>query len=270
MALFNFGKGKENAPAGNVPVSQVLAMRAQGANNSQIANQLRAAGFSLTQIRDAMAQAEIKSAVMPGGADMGFNQNVPTGGPMPEFNDAMMGDMGQMPGMNMQQMPDMGNMQGMNMQMQPGMEQMEMPPMPDIPASPIGMEGMGMPMQQQQYPSAPRQAAPEQLINELQKVIEEIIEEKWNSVDDKLNAMEVWKAKVEGQVSETGNKLDVINQRIDIFAQGMMGKTEEFKGTMVDVNTQMEAVEKLMGKLVPSLAEEIKELRSVVEKLKKH
>jgi len=269
MALFDFRKGKENAPAGNVPVSQVLAMKAQGMNNSQIANQLRAAGFSLTQIRDAMAQAEIKSAVIPGGADMGFNQNVPTGGPMPEFNDAMMGGMGQMPDMNMQ-MPDMGNMQGMNMQMQPGMEQMEMPPLPDVPASPIGMEGMGMPMQQQQYPSAPRQAAPEQLINELQRVIEEIIEEKWSTVEDKLNALEVWKAKVEGITNETGNKINALNQRLDLLSQGMIGKTEEFNGTMENVNTEMEAVEKLMGKLVPSLAEEIKELRSVVEKLKKH
>ena len=262
MAFFNFGKGNENM-AGNVPVSQVLAMRAQGMNNSQVANQLRAAGFSLTQIRDAMAQAEIKSAVVPGGADMGFNQNMQTGGQINNMQD-----------MNaMTAMPAMEGMPDMQMQMQPGMEQMEMPPLPDVPAAPeMGIDQMSMMQQpqQQQYPAPQRGAAPEQLINELQRVIEEIIEEKWNGVDDKLNALEVWKAKVEGSVGETGNKISALSQRLDLMSKGMIEKTDSYQGTMEDVNSQMEAVEKLMGKLVPSLAEEIKELRDVVEKLKKH
>lgn len=244
----------------NVPVSQFLSMKAQGMNNSQIANQLRAAGFSLTQIRDAMAQAEIKSAVVPGGADMGFNPNVQTGGPLPEMmpeENMMQSNMPQMPGEEMQN---------------PGMEQMEMPPLPDVPAAPLGMEmqqPQNYPMQQQ-YPAQQRGAAPEQIINELQRVIEEIIEEKWSGVDDKLNALEVWKAKLEGNISESNNRIGALNQRLDSISKGMFEKTESYQGTMEDVNTQMEAVEKLMGKLVPSLAEEIKELRDVVEKLKKH
>jgi hypothetical protein len=258
MALFNFGKGNENAMGANIPVSQFLSMKAQGMNNSQIANQLRAAGFSLTQIRDAMAQAEIKSAVMPGGSDMGFNPNVQTGGPLPE----MMPEENMMNGMP--QMPDMQNQ---------GIEQMEMPPLPDVPAAPMGMEmqpQQNYPMQQQYPVQQQRGAAPEQIINELQRVIEEIIEEKWSGVEDKLNALEVWKAKLEGNISESNNRIAALNQRLDSISKGIFDKTESYQGTMEDVNTQMEAVEKLMGKLVPSLAEEIKELRDVVEKLKKH
>lgn len=247
MALFDFAKKKESsAPisGGTVPVSQVLSMKAQGMNNSQIANQLRAAGFSLTQIRDAMAQADIKSAVVPGGAEMEPLNQQPTGGPIPDL-----------PGMDLPEMPQ-DNFSNA--------DQMEMPPLPDVPDAPVQTQSMQM--------NAPMQrgnAVPGQLVNELQRVIEEIIEEKWDEVEDKLNALDVWKTRVDGQVTELANRVTLLSTRLDGFSKGMMQKTEEYQGTMEDVGTQMEAVEKLMGKLVPSLAEEIKELRNVVDKLKK-
>jgi hypothetical protein len=264
MAMFDFGKrgGAENAPVGgtNIPVSQVLAMKSQGLNNNQIANQLRVAGYSLTQIRDALAQADIKSAVVPGFGGDAPGGMIP-GGPMP--------GMEQFP--QMPEMPDMSGMpQGMNLP-----ADMEMPPLPEISQQSPAFQ---MP---QQYPQAPMQMpsqmgvggrnefSMEQLVNELQRVIEEIIEEKWSGVEDKLNALDMWKVKLEGKISELSNKVTESTGRIDEFSKGMVTKTAEYQSTMEEVGTEMEAVEKLMGKLVPSLAEEIKELRDVVDKLKK-
>jgi len=264
MAMFDFGKrgGAENAPVGgtNIPVSQVLAMKSQGLNNNQIANQLRVAGYSLTQIRDALAQADIKSAVVPGFGGDAPGGMIP-GGPMP--------GMEQFP--QMPEMPDMSGMpQGMNLP-----ADMEMPPLPEISQQSPAFQ---MP---QQYPQAPMQMpsqmgvggrnefSMEQLVNELQRVIEEIIEEKWSGVEDKLNALDMWKVKLEGKISELSNKVTESTGRIDEFSKGMVTKTAEYQSTMEEVGTEMEAVEKLMVKLVPSLAEEIKELRDVVDKLKK-
>lgn len=265
MAMFDFGKrgGAENAPVGgtNIPVSQVLAMKSQGLNNNQIANQLRVAGYSLTQIRDALAQADIKSAVVPG-----FGGDAP-GGMIPGGPMQGMEQFPQMP-----EMPDMSGMpQGMNLP-----ADMEMPPLPEI-----SQQSPAFQMPQQQYPQAPMQMpsqmgvggrnefSMEQLVNELQRVIEEIIEEKWSGVEDKLNALDMWKVKLEGKISELSNKVTESTGRIDEFSKGMVTKTAEYQSTMEEVGTEMEAVEKLMGKLVPSLAEEIKELRDVVDKLKK-
>jgi hypothetical protein len=269
MAMFDFGKrgGAENAPVGgtNIPVSQVLAMKSQGLNNNQIANQLRVAGYSLTQIRDALAQADIKSAVVPGFGGDAPGGMIP-GGPVP--------GMEQMPGMpDMAQMPDMPQFPGMQGGMSPS--EMEMPPLPEVSQQSPAFQ---MP---QQYPQAPMQMpsqmgvggrgefSMEQLVNELQRVIEEIIEEKWSGVEDKLNALDMWKVKLEAKISELSNRVAESTGRIDEFSKGMVKKTEEYQGTMEEVGTEMEAVEKLMGKLVPSLAEEIKELRDVVDKLKK-
>lgn len=253
MGLFDFGKKGEEMPAmqagTDVPVSQVLSMKAQGLNSNQIANQLRLAGYSLTQIRDALAQADIKSAVVPG-----FGEAAP-GGVVPSGPAQM--QQAPMPQPPMQMPP-----------MEPMSQQMEMPMLPEVP-----QQSPAFAPQQQYSNPAPMQRGrgmqSDQLINELQHVIEEIIEEKWSEVEDKLNALDMWKAKLEGKTNELTNRVNRTTARLDEFSKGMLRKTEEYKETIEDVGTEMEAVEKLMGKLVPSLAEEIKELRTVVDKLKK-
>jgi hypothetical protein len=272
MALFDLGRKRGNDAGGmpgaaNVPVSQVLNMKAQGMTNAQIANGLRASGYSLTQIRDAMAQAEIKSAVVPGG-DAGMMY---TGGPMPQqmMGGPMEEQMPEMPEVG--PMPDFGpmpeeqGMQGMDMGdmgMPPGME---MPPLPEVSAQPNFQ-------QQQMMQPTPMRSGPvasEQLINELQRIIEEVIQEKWAEVEDKLNSLDVWKTRVDGRVESVAEQIKSLTGRIDDFGKGMMAKGEEYKSAMEEVGTEMSAIEKLMGKLIPSLADEIKELRNVVDKMKK-
>ena len=129
-----------------------------------------------------------------------------------------------------------------------------------------------MPMRQMPAPPAPTPEAAavssEQLVNELQRVIEEIIEEKWKGVDDRISSLDIWKTKIEEKMSSIDEKASALSARIDDFSKSVLGQTEEYQKTMSDVNAQMQAVEKIMGKLVPNLAEEIKELRNVVEELK--
>ncbi len=242
-----FGKKKEEAlpemPETTIPVSQVLSMRAQGMTNSQIANQLRAQGFTLSQIRDAIAQADIKSAVVPTGMPQQPMQEMPEMPPMPELP----------PMPQEQQMPGLPEMPPVP----------EMPPMPGVPSTPP----MPSPTQK---PVLPKGAVGmDELVEELQRIIENIIEEKWKEVEQKLSGLNAWKAKIEEKVNNLDSKVSELDSRIDDFSKTLVSKTEEYKDTMGEVSTQMEAIEKLMGKLVPSLAEEIKELRSVVEKMKK-
>jgi len=241
MALF--GKKKEESPdltGTGVPISQVLAMKSQGMNNNQIANQLRAQGYPLTQIRDAIAQADIKSAVSPEQA-MGGMEGFPD-------------------------LPELPPLPGMN-----EMSQMELPEMPPLPEQMPQFQNY--PQQQMQQPQVMRTEAPthqvnEQLVNELQRVVEEIIEEKWKSAEEKINALDVWKTKLEDKMTEIDNKTASIVSRIDGFSKSVLGQTDEYQKTMTDVNAEMQAIEKIMGKLIPALSDEIKELRSVVEDLR--
>lgn len=287
-----FGKkGDEfsQVPESNIPVSQVLNMRAQGMNNNQVANQLRAQGFSLNQIRDAMAQADIKGAVMPP-MQQNFQQqgmqNMP-GGNMNEFESQPgMNEIGDLPDMGNENFggfgdeqfgaPDAGEMGGYpNMppiQENPdfsgmgGFEQVpSMPPVPEAPPMPYPQGGKSISQQQFQMPATGN----EQLVDELQRIIETLIEEKWGSVEQKMAELESWKVHIDEQVGALDAKVSEMNSRIDDFAKTIAEKAEGYKETVEDVGTQMTAIEKMMGKLVPSLAEEIKELRGVVDKMKK-
>ncbi len=49
----------------DIPTAQVMSLRSQGLNNNQIVQALQRDGYSLTQIYDAMNQADVKSSVQP-------------------------------------------------------------------------------------------------------------------------------------------------------------------------------------------------------------
>jgi DNA-binding transcriptional MerR regulator len=244
MALF--GRKKEEAPdltGTGVPISQVLAMKAQGMNNNQIANQLRAQGYPLTQIRDAIAQADIKSAVSPE-QGMGGMQGFPE---LPELPE-----MGELPPMELPEMPELPG----QMPQLPG----QAPQFPNYPQQQMQPQVMHM--------EAHAPSINEQLVNELQRIVEEIIEEKWKSAEEKINVLDVWKTKLEDKITEIDNKTTSMSSRLDGFSRSVLGQTDEYQKTMTDVNAEMQAIEKIMGKLIPALSDEIKELRSVVEDLR--
>jgi len=126
-------------------------------------------------------------------------------------------------------------------------------------------------------PPKPSESAPtstegvnvEQVVDELQRIIEGIIEDKWKTVEEKLAGLEAWKAKLEEKVKNLSDQVNASNLRIDDLSKSLIGKSESYQKTLEDVNTEMMAVEKIMGKLIPSLSEEIKSLRDIVEKMKK-
>ena len=91
----------------------------------------------------------------------------------------------------------------------------------------------------------------------------------WKTVEENMSGLEAWKARVEERVSALGDKVNINASRIDDFSKSLLGKSESYQKALEDVNTEMMAVEKLMGKLIPSLSEEIKELRDIVGKMKR-
>jgi DNA-binding transcriptional MerR regulator len=104
MALFGFGKKKENAPASPfeglgaemmpAPVDRVVNLQQQGLSNDQIIAALQREGFPLNKIMDAMTQA---SSPPPAPAPM----------QQPQYNQAP----DDYPAPQMQQMPQMPAMQ---------------------------------------------------------------------------------------------------------------------------------------------------------------
>ena len=63
-------------------------------------------------------------------------------------------------------------------------------------------------------------------------------------------------------------KIDNMQKRLESIDKMLMGKIEEYNQTMEDVGTNVQAMEKVMKNLVPSLSESVKELRGMKKKKK--
>ncbi len=209
MGILDRLRGKDEGTHKKVPVKEVLDLRNQGMNNDQIINQLRAEGYEFQQIKDAMSQAELKSAA---------NSN-----PNPETA-----------------LPPL-----------PQQPQQAMPTM-DFGASP-------------DFAPAPGMEVKDRSVEEIERILEQIIQEKWIDVEEKLVIMEEWKAKVEKQIDKIDSKVEDFKKRVDAIEATMAAKVDEYGKSMQEVSIEMQALDKVMSKLVPTLTDSIKELKEVTK-----
>ncbi len=221
-----FFKKNEEQNKKVLPVNEIMDMRQRGMSNQQIIQALRSMGYSLTDIKNALSQAEIKGAV---------NEPLPPPTVSP-------------PPMNMPQSP------------QPQVQMPQPEIKPEIKTPELTTPQISEPK--------PIGGVSDDLVDELQRIIEKIIEEKWKDVDKKIDELDVWKASVDQKVNNAINRIKEFEKRLDEFSATLLKREGDFKKSMDNVNVEMQAVEKMMGKLIPSLADEIKELRDVINKMK--
>ncbi len=103
----------------------------------------------------------------------------------------------------------------------------------------------------------------------IERLLEQIIEEKWKGVTNKLDAIENWKAGIDAKMEAIDKGIASLNGRIDKVQTSAASRVDEYDRTMQDVQTEMKALEKIMGKLIPSMTDTIKELREIAEETKR-
>jgi DNA-binding transcriptional MerR regulator len=228
-----FGKKKDKEEAkgkSDVPVQAVMSMKQRGMGNEQVIEQLKSQGYSLQAIRDALTQANVKQgAVGPAPAP-----------PMP----------GDMPGLD---------------------EGPELPPMPGQAPEPgpemtpaRGGPGLNVPTSF----AAPTTKDAGIKVEEMERILEEIVDERWKDVTAKFSELEASKTENDVRINELSKRVSELSSRIDEISSVVMGKVDEYKKTMEDVDVEIKALEKVMQKLVPSMAEQVKELKGVIGGLK--
>jgi len=218
MALFGFGKKKENAPASPfeglgaemmpAPVDRVVNLQQQGLSNDQIIAALQREGFSLNKIMDALTQA---SSPPPAPAPM----------QVPEYAQAP----ADYPAPQMQQMPA---------------------------------------MQQQQYGYAPAQASTESF----EEIAESIVEEKWKDVSKEVAKTGEWKELIISRLDRLEQSVADIKSDVDTLHKAIISKIGEYDKSLIDVGTELKAMEKVFQKVLPGLTENVSELSRITSKVK--
>lgn len=116
--------------------------------------------------------------------------------------------------------------------------------------------------QQSQYP-------PAQLDREIiNRVVESIIDERWQEIVSNIGDLSIWKSDLDGELSSIKQEMIRMDQRFNNLQRGVLGKVDEYNQNMVNVNTEMKALEKVFEKIIEPLTSNIKELNKITQELK--
>ncbi|MCW1294751.1 MAG: hypothetical protein QXP07_02805, partial [Candidatus Parvarchaeum sp.] len=107
-----------------------------------------------------------------------------------------------------------------------------------------------------------------QNLESIQQILEQIINEKWKSSASDLNSLRSSVNINANSIENIKDNLEKLSQRIDSIQNTMVGKTEEYNKTISDVNVELQAFEKVIDRLIPSISDSIKELRDLIDGLK--
>ena len=125
-----------------------------------------------------------------------------------------------------------------------------------------GYDQQPYPQQSFQSFQAPAEIQPPSLLNEerIQEVAEAIIDEKWQDLVKDIKRVIEWKDKSEERISKIEQVLVDIKGSIDTLTKGMMAKITAYDQNIVDVGTEIKAMEKVFQKVLPTLTENVNKL----------
>ena len=135
-----------------------------------------------------------------------------------------------------------------------------------------GMQDYGQGYEQQQQPyqqqqsfqtfQAPREIQPPVSIDEerIQEVAEAIIDEKWEELAKDIRKVIEWKESSENRISKIEQQLLDLRMSIDSLTKSIMSKISAYDQNIVDVGTEVKAMEKVFQKVLPTLTESVNKL----------
>jgi len=165
-------------------------------------------------------------------------------------------------GYNSSQINDAINQAGLSESYQKMPEQMEMP-MPEYGQA----ESYQQPMQGYQSPPE-MQSAPSINEERIQEITEAIIDEKWEEFAGNLKKIIEWKEKIEERVAKIEQQIVDARLSIDTLTKSMMSKISAYDQNIVDVGTEVKAMEKVFQKVLPTLTESVNKLDRMTKGVK--
>lgn len=220
------------------PTDKVLYMKKKGMSEEDVRNNLSIEGYSPTEIHEAISQSSIKSGVE--------EDNLP---PVPGFSQS------QYPGMQQSMLDDDMPIPAPT----PSNVQQEQQ-VTSIPQYIQPQQQMGMPQMQQ-----PSMQLDREIVNRL---VESIIDERWQEVVSSIGDISLWKSSLDDELSSIKQEIVRMDQRYNNIQKAVLGKVDEYNENIMNINTEMKALEKVFEKIMEPLTDNIKELNRITKDMK--
>ena len=138
-----------------------------------------------------------------------------------------------------------------------------------------GMQDYGQSYQQYPQPQYQTIQTPSEIqspvsIDEerIQEVAEAIIDEKWQDLAKDIRSVIEWKERSEDRIAKIEQQILDLRLNIDNLTKAIMSKVTSYDQNIVDVGTEVKAMEKVFQKILPSLTESVKKLDRMTKDVK--
>ena len=125
-------------------------------------------------------------------------------------------------------------------------------------------QGYEQPYQQQSFQGfqAPKEIQPPVSIDEerIQEVVEAVIDEKWEEFAKDIRKVIEWKEKSEDRIAKIEQQILDLRLSMDSLTKSIMSKISGYDQNIVDVGTEIKAMEKVFQKVLPTLTESVNKL----------
>ncbi len=121
---------------------------------------------------------------------------------------------------------------------------------------------------QDAYGQTQNQYAPPQDVfdeEKIHRVVEAIIDEKWNDVAKDMAALRDWKDRISAKIMQQQQQIDDYRHDVDVLKQGMLGKISDYDHNLSEVGTEIKAMEKVFQQVLPTLTESVNKLEKITK-----
>ena len=103
---------------------------------------------------------------------------------------------------------------------------------------------------------------------ESEAIVEQIIEEKWHELQKDTAKINEWKDMITSRMDKLEQGMTDIRTDLDGLHKAIVARVGEYDKTLMDVGTEIKAMEKVFQKVLPELTGNIQELSRITKNVK--
>lgn len=111
-------------------------------------------------------------------------------------------------------------------------------------------------------PPEPEPSVPEQSTEE---VVESIVEERWTELQSELQKFTDWKSTVQSRLDKLEQSFNDLRADVENLHKALVSKLGEYDKSLVDVGTEIKAMEKVFQKVLPELTSSVQTLSAMTK-----
>jgi hypothetical protein len=98
--------------------------------------------------------------------------------------------------------------------------------------------------------------------------VEKIIGERWEKVTSSVESVVGWKDKIEREIDLLKHDIMSIKDGFEQFEKRLLNKVNSYDRNILDVNSEIKALEKVFNKITPTLVNNVNELSKIADNLR--